>query len=108
MNGNHCGRPAPAAGTIDGRRECEAVSLRVLSRSCCLVRCRRRRRIETRSSTWDTNGNGDLTCGEALGEGGADGLKLPAYEDDRDGTGLIYEWLERGTSSDTDNDGISC
>ncbi len=57
---------------------------------------------------WDTNGNGDLTCGEALGEGGADGLKLPAYEDDRDGTGLIYEWLERGTSSDTDNDGISC
>ena len=40
---------------------------------------------------WDTNGNGDLTCGEALAEGGADGLKLPAYEDDQNGTGLIYE-----------------
>ena len=57
---------------------------------------------------WDTNGNGDLTCPEALRGGGSDGLKLPAYEDNHDGTGLIYEWLERGSSSDTDNDGISC
>ena len=57
---------------------------------------------------WDTGGNGYLTCAEALRGGGSDGLKLPAYEDDRDGTGLIYEWLERGTSSDTDSDGISC
>ena len=57
---------------------------------------------------WDTNGNGDLTCTEALRDGGADGLKLPAYEDDRDGTGLIYEWLERSRSSDTDSDGVAC
>ena len=41
-------------------------------------------------------------------DGGAEGLKLPAYEDDRDGTGLIYEWLERGRRSDTDADGIAC
>ena len=40
---------------------------------------------------WDTSGNGDLTCAEALRGGAADGLKLSAYEDDRDGTGLIYE-----------------
>ena len=47
---------------------------------------------------WDTSGNGDLTCPEALRGGGQDGLKLPAYRDDRDGTGLIYEWLERSRS----------
>ena len=55
---------------------------------------------------WDLNGNGDLTCTEARGRDG--GLKLPAYRDNRDGTGVIYEWLERQRSSDTDNDGISC
>ena len=55
---------------------------------------------------WDANGNGDLTCTEAHGKG--EGLKLPAYRDNRDGTGLIYEWLQRRTSSDTDNDGIAC
>ena len=56
---------------------------------------------------WDANNNGDLTCSEA--EDGPDGgLRLPAYEDDRDGTGIIYEWLERSRSSDTDNDGIAC
>ena len=57
-------------------------------------------------SYWDANGNGDLTCSEA--EDRDDGLRLPAYQDDRDGTGIIYEWLERGRSSDTDNDGIAC
>ena len=57
-------------------------------------------------SYWDLNGNGDLTCTEARGRDG--GLKLPAYRDNRDGTGVIYEWLERQRSSDTDNDGISC
>ena len=57
---------------------------------------------------WDTSGNGDLTCPEALRGGGQDGLKLPAYRDDRDGTGLIYEWLERSRSSDTDSDGGAC
>ena len=57
-------------------------------------------------SYWDANGNGDLTCSEA--EGRDQGLRLPAYQDDRDGTGIIYEWLERGRSSDTDNDGIAC
>ena len=57
-------------------------------------------------SYWDANGNGDLTCSEAQGRD--EGLKLPAYQDDRDGTGIIYEWLERGRSSDTDNDGIAC
>ena len=55
---------------------------------------------------WDPNGNGDLTCTEA--EDKDDGLRLPAYKDNRDGTGLIYEWLERGRSSDSDDDGISC
>ena len=56
---------------------------------------------------WDQNNNGDLTCSEA--EDGPDGgLRLPAYQDDRDGTGIIYEWLERSRSSDTDNDGIAC
>ena len=57
-------------------------------------------------SYWDANGNGDLTCSEA--EGRDEGLRLPAYQDDRDGTGIIYEWLQRGRSSDTDNDGIAC
>ena len=55
---------------------------------------------------WDANGNGDLTCTEARGRD--EGLKLPAYRDNRDGTGVIYEWLERGTSSDSDNDGVAC
>ena len=55
---------------------------------------------------WDLNGNGDLTCAEATGKD--EGLKLPAYRDNRDGTGMIYEWLERERSSDTDNDGIAC
>ena len=55
---------------------------------------------------WDGNGNGDLTCSEAMGKD--EGLRLPAYRDNRDGTGLIYEWLERGRSSDSDDDGISC
>ena len=55
---------------------------------------------------WDGNGNGDLTCSEALDKD--EGLRLPAYRDDRDGTGLIYEWLERGRSTDSDDDGISC
>ena len=44
-------------------------------------------------SYWDANGNGDLTCTEAQGRD--EGLRLPAYQDDRDGTGIIYEWLER-------------
>ena len=52
---------------------------------------------------WDLNGNSDLTCTEASGKD--EGLKLPAYRDNRDGTGLIYEWLQRQRSSDTDNDG---
>ena len=55
---------------------------------------------------WDGNGNGDLTCSEAMGRD--EGLRLPAYKDNRDGTGLTYEWLERGRSSDSDDDGISC
>ena len=55
---------------------------------------------------WDGNGNGDLTCSEATDRD--EGLRLPAYRDNRDGTGLIYEWLERGRSSDSDDDGISC
>ena len=55
---------------------------------------------------WDGNGNGDLTCTEARDKD--EGLRLPAYKDNRDGTGLIYEWLERGRSSDSDEDGISC
>ena len=45
---------------------------------------------------WDANGNGDLTCTEAgpASAGGRDeGLRLPAYQDNRDGTGVIYEWL---------------
>ena len=55
---------------------------------------------------WDLSGNGDLTCAEALGRD--EGLRLPAYRDDRDGTGIIYGWLEQGRSSDSDNDGIGC
>ena len=55
---------------------------------------------------WDRNANGDLTCSEALGRD--EGLRLPAYRDDRDGTGIIYQWLERTRSSDSDNDGIGC
>ncbi len=55
---------------------------------------------------WDVNGNGDLTCTEASGKD--EGLKLPAYRDNRDGTGVIYEWVERGTSSDSDSDGVAC
>lgn len=55
---------------------------------------------------WDGNGNGDLTCSEALNRD--EGLRLPAYKDNRDGTGIIYEWLERQRSSDTDNDDIAC
>ena len=57
-------------------------------------------------SYWDGNGNGDLTCSEALDRD--EGLRLPAYKDNRDGTGIIYEWLERQRSSDTDNDDIAC
>ena len=56
---------------------------------------------------WDTNNNGDLTCSEAK-DGPDGGLRLPAYRDDRDGTGIIYEWLERSRSSDSDNDGSAC
>ena len=33
---------------------------------------------------------------------------MPAYQDNRDGTGIIYEWLERRTSSDGNNDGVAC
>ena len=55
---------------------------------------------------WDGNRNGDLTCTEARDKD--EGLRLPAYKDNRDGTGLIYEWLERGRSSDSDDDGVSC
>ena len=55
---------------------------------------------------WDGNGNGDLTCSEALNRD--EGLRLPAYKDNRDGTGIIYEWLQRQRSSDTDDDGIAC
>ena len=60
-------------------------------------------------SYWDLNGNGDLTCTEAGdGRSGDQGLKLPAYRDNRNGTGVIYEWLERSRSSDSDNDGGAC
>ena len=55
---------------------------------------------------WDANGNGDLTCTEAREKDG--GLRLPAYEDNRNGTGLIYDWLQRGRRSDGDGDGIAC
>ena len=33
---------------------------------------------------------------------------MPAYQDDRDGTGIIYEWLQRNRASDSDGDGIAC
>ena len=55
---------------------------------------------------WDTNGNGDLTCSEALSRD--EGLRLPAYQDNRQGTATIYEWLQRRRSSDGDSDGIAC
>ena len=55
---------------------------------------------------WDANSNGDLTCAEAAGRD--EGLRLPAYQDNRDGTGTIYEWLERERSSDRDSDGMAC
>ena len=55
---------------------------------------------------WDASGNGDLTCTEARGRD--EGLRLPAYRDNRNGTSVIYEWLERQRASDTDNDGIAC
>ena len=55
---------------------------------------------------WDANGNGDLTCPEARSKD--EGLRLPAYKDNRDGTGLIYAWLQRGRSSDSDQDGVTC
>ena len=57
---------------------------------------------------WDTDGNGDLTCAEAFRAGVGPGLRLPAYDDDRDGTGVIYDWLVRETTSDTDSDGVAC
>lgn len=57
-------------------------------------------------SYWDANGNGDLTCTEARGKD--EGLRLPAYRDNRNGTRLIYDWLQRRRSSDTDGDGIAC
>ena len=47
---------------------------------------------------WDTNNNGDLACSEAK-DGPDGGLRLPASEDDRNGTGIIYEWLERSRST---------
>ena len=40
---------------------------------------------------WDADSNGDLNCEEAYGTGGTGGLKLPAYEDDRNGTALVFE-----------------
>ncbi len=55
---------------------------------------------------WDGNRNGDLTCAEARNQD--EGLRLPAYRDNRNGTGLIYAWLERRRSSDSDDDGSSC
>ena len=38
---------------------------------------------------WDANGDGELTCAEARGRD--EGLTLPAYRDNRNGTGVIYE-----------------
>ena len=43
---------------------------------------------------WDGNGNGDLTCTEATAD---EGLRLPAYKHNRDGTGLIYELVFRSS-----------
>lgn len=57
---------------------------------------------------WDTNGNGDLTCSEAYRSGGSTGLKLPAHRDDRNGTAITYEWLQRRGASDGDGDGDAC
>ena len=54
---------------------------------------------------WDTNGNGNLTCAEALGRD--EGLRLPAHRDNTNDTAVIYEWLSR-VSGDNDNDGIDC
>ena len=54
---------------------------------------------------WDANGNGDLTCSEARGRD--EGLRLPAYRDNTNGTAVIYEWLSR-IRGDSDNDGIDC
>ena len=54
---------------------------------------------------WDANGNGNLTCTEALGRD--EGLRLPAYRDNTNDTAVIYEWLSR-VSGDRDNDGIDC
>ena len=54
---------------------------------------------------WETNGNGNLTCAEALGRD--EGLRLPAYRDNTNDTAVIYEWLSR-VSGDNDNDGIDC
>ena len=54
---------------------------------------------------WDANGNGNLTCPEALGRD--EGLRLPAYRDNTNDTAVIYEWLSR-VSGDRDNDGIDC
>ena len=55
---------------------------------------------------WDANGDGELTCAEAHGRD--EGLNLPAYRDNRNGTGVIYEWLQRQASSGTDHEGIAC
>ena len=52
-----------------------------------------RRNRATISHTGIRAGTGDLTCAEA--EDRDEGLRLPAYRDNRDGTGIIYEWLER-------------
>jgi len=55
---------------------------------------------------WDANGNGDLTCSEAVGRD--EGLRLPAYRDNRNNTATIYEWLQRVRRSDSDGDGVAC
>ena len=71
----------------------------------------RERVVRDNFAYWDASGNGDLTCAEAgpASAGGRDeGLRLPAYQDDRDGTGSIYEWLERSRSSDGNSDGVAC
>ena len=57
---------------------------------------------------WDGDGDGDLTCDEAWRGGDRAGLRLPAYRDGRNSTGLIYEWLMRVGSSDTNDDGVAC
>ena len=35
-------------------------------------------------------------------------MKLPAYEDDRNGTALIFEWLQRQKSSAGNTSGSAC